>query len=943
MANDTLYILDSYALIYRSYFAFVNRPLVNEKGENVSAVFGFFRNFYNILQKHKPEYVVAAFDPRGPTFRHEMYDKYKATRDKTPEDLHSQIPIIENILGALGIPVVVRSGFEADDVIATLAERCAKEKRGCRILSSDKDLMQLINDTTFMMKPDKAGGWEVIDSEGVEKEWSVPPNLMLDLLSLTGDTADNIPGVLGIGGKTAAKLLLQYGSLENIYANADEVAGAMGQKLRDGKESAWFSRSLIELRKDVPIDEGFEQYHIVPDYNAAALILSKQGVPAVAKQFATAGGGSVVIDGDTAGATTERITSATINGTVSSTGNLPRAAVNEAEFTEVRKNSGDYSLIRTMAELTSFVDAILHAKCAAFDCETDSLNTHTTRLAGFSFCMEVGKAVYVPIETTDMLLAGDMVSKADALSQLERLFFKPDIALIMHNGKFDLEVLYSNGLGGTGKDKKFPTCAVYDTMIAAWLLQPDRDSLKLESLAERKLGLQGIEFSAIVPKGSTFLDVPLEQAADYAAEDADFTLQLWNFFKPLLDESGLASLFYDLETPILPILAQMEIEGIRIESQKLADYSKELEKEIGVTEKDIYELVGHEFNIASTKQLQEVLFVERKLTPSKKTKTGYSTDTSVLQELAAYDPVPRKILDYRTMAKLKSTYVDALPILADAKGRIHTSFVQTGTATGRLSSREPNLQNIPVREEAGRRIRAAFIAPKGRTLVSADYSQIELVILAHLSGDKNLCAAFNEGTDVHRATAALIFGVEVADVTADQRRTAKTINFGVMYGMSAFRLSNELGIPRSTAKQFIDSYFATYSGIQSFMHTTIENAEQTGYVETIMGRRRYIQAIASKNKMEKAGAERMAINTPIQGSAADIVKKAMLAVHKALTQEIPTARLLLQVHDELIAECDEKDAPAVAELFKREMEAAIQLSIPLRVSVEHAASWGDFH
>ncbi|MFI3257776.1 MAG: DNA polymerase I, partial [Spirochaetales bacterium] len=720
----------------------------------------------------------------------------------------------------------------------------------------------------------------------------------------------------------------QYGSLEGIYENIDSVTGSIGQKLRNGKETAFFSRSLIALRSDVPIEKDIDSFRTLPDYKAAAKLLKQHGVPTIAKLFESASDNT---------ASSDKTAEATLSPTP-----VHKVSFEEPCFYEYSQNTGDYCLIQTLEELTGIIDCAEKQAYVAFDCETDSLNTHNTNLVGFSLCLDPGKAYYIPIKTRDMLFVGQTVSKEDALRQLERIFFNRDMTLIMHNGKFDLEVLCSNGLGKS-HNKGFPTCTVYDTIIAAWLLQPERESFKLENLAERILGLQGIDFASIVSKGMTFEDVPLDTAVSYAGEDADFTLQLWNVFKPLLKQAELETLFYTLEMPVLPILAQMEMNGIKIEKHKLAEYANELEVEIAESEQSIYDAVGHEFNIASTKQLQTVLFTELQLPATKKTKTGYSTDTTVLQELAAYNPVPKKILEYRAMTKLKSTYVDALPLLADARGRIHTSFVQTGTATGRLSSRDPNLQNIPVRDKAGRRIRSAFIAPEGKMLVSADYSQIELVILAHLSNDKNLCKAFIEGIDVHRATAALIFGIDSDDVSAEQRRTAKTINFGVMYGMSSFRLANELGISRATAQEFIDSYFATYVDVQRFMHETIVKAEQTGYVETIMGRRRYIPGIAGKNKNEKAAAERIAINTPIQGSAADIVKKAMLAVHTSLQTHVPSAKLLLQVHDELIAECEEKDADKVAEIFRKEMEAAVELSIPLRVNAEIGKSWGDFH
>lgn len=935
--NNGLYVLDSYGLIYRAYFAFINRPLTNEKKENVSAVFGFFRNFYNILKEYNPQYVVAAFDSKTPTFRHEIYDQYKANRAKTPEDLHLQIPVIEEILMALGIPVIRSDGYEADDIIATLAQHCCKENRPCYILSGDKDLMQLVNCTTSILKPNKTGGWDTVDSEGVKAEWGVGPELMLDLLSLIGDTSDNVPGVKGIGEKTAQKLLAEYGTLDGIYAKADEIKGAVGDKIRSGKEMAYFSKILIALKYDVPCKSDIEQYKIPQfHFEKAAELLYKVGVPSVAKQYASKSESPVSLSASSEKSEQNNTTStsSSSNGKISGKNNL---YIEEDSYQEVRENIGDYKTIRNLVELERILDNAIKVGSVAFDTETDSLNSMKARLAGFSLCYEAGKAYYIPVETNDPLLSGEMIPKEKALTALEKIFMNPEMQIIMHNGKYDLEVLATNGM-------KSPLQAtIIDTMLAAWLLQSDRTSFKLEALAETKLGLRGIEFETIVPKGTTFMDLPVETATPYGAEDADFTWQLWEYYKEKIEKAGFTSLFYDLETPVLRILTEMEIEGIHLDSSQLETFSVELEKNIKNIEKAIYEIVGYEFNIASTKQLQEVLFEKRGLIPLKKTKTGYSTDTAVLEDLAAQDPVPRKILEYRTLTKLKSTYVDTLPLLVDENQRIHTSFIQTGTATGRLSSKEPNLQNLPVRDEEGRRIRTAFTASKGKTLVSADYSQIELVVLAHLSEDPALCNAFIQGIDVHKATASLIFNVETDKVTPEQRRTAKTINFGVMYGMSAFRLSKELGIPMGTAKSFIDSYFATYQGITRFISETVSQCEEKGYVETILGRRRTIEAINNSNKTIKAGAERMAVNTPIQGSAADIVKMAMIAVHKALKEKFPSAKLLLQVHDELIVECDESQGEQVAQLMKEEMEGIMSLKVPLRVSVEYGKSWGEFH
>ena len=956
MKNDTIYVLDSYGLIYRSYYAFISRPLVNEKGQNVSAIYGFFSNFLSLLQKNEVNYVVATFDSRTPTFRHKMYPEYKATRQKTPEDLHAQVPIIEEILTAFGVTTIRQDGFEADDLIATIAHQCKKQNRECRILSGDKDLMQLVDDTTFMMKSDKTGGWETIDSEGVIAEWGVPPELMLDILSLVGDKADNVPGITGVGEKTAKKLLDEYGSLDKILENADKISGAIGKKIQNGKEEANFSRELIKLKTDVEIDTNLDSYSFeVPDFASAVRLLYRYGVPAVAKRYISAAkkfGIEIKESSDLENqSVSENSTSSDKSDKKEKSNTIPfYPEENLPDNVQLSKNDGKYCAITNKDDLENLINKILSTKSSdgkiyvAFDSETDGLDTRNAKLAGFSLCNESKISYFIPLITAESANSENLfenspsyISKKDAISLLEKLFFNPDVVIIMHNGKFDYQVLISNGL------KKNPTCTIYDTMVASWLLHPDRSSFSLEKLTEAKLLIETISFDSIVPKGKNFTDVPLETAVKYGSEDADFTWQLWQIFEKELKENNLFSLFTNLEMPILPILAQMEMEGIHLEKSELAEYSKDLTSQIEKLQAEIFELVGHEFNIASPKQLQEVLFIERGLKTGKKTKTGYSTNTDVLEELASQDPVPAKILEFRKLSKLLSTYVDALPALADKNGRIHTTFIQTGTATGRLSSRDPNLQNIPVRDENGRKIRKAFDATQGKVLISADYSQIELVILAHLSKDKNLCNAFLSGNDVHKATASLIFGVSPEEVKPEMRRTAKTINFGVIYGMSAFRLAGELGISRTTAKNFIDSYFATYSGVQEFINTTIEQAEKEGFVETISGRRRYIKAINSANKTEKAAAERIAINTPIQGSAADIVKQAMIKVHSELSQKFPEAKLLLQVHDELIAECPENQAEEVANLIKTTMESVISLSVPLKVSVETGKRWGEFH
>lgn len=966
MANfdeNTVYIIDSYGLIFRCYFAFINRPLTNSKGENISALFGFFRNLHSVLKHYKPAHIFAAMDSKTKTFRHEFYPEYKATRNKTPEDLHAQIPWICEILETLGIPTLQCDGYEADDIIATVAKKCVETGRTCRILSGDKDLMQLVCENIQILKPDAGAMWKVTDSAAVEAEWGVKPEQLLDLLSLYGDTADNVPGVAGVGVKTASKLLAEYKNLDGIYQNLENIKGAMQKKLADGKENAYFSQKLIKLCETVPCEKINSALAQKNQYNfsAAAKLLEQYGAFQDAKQYSELalqagepaserGEEQVLPLGSTPAA--PQGGSAEFSPTPSS-GDTPQRPAHLADFFDFQpgaeppvQNKGNYAAVQSIQELKEFIDAAIAAGTVAFDCETDSLNTITCKIQGFSLCHKKGSAVYVPLAQDEQsLFDSEKIEKKSAFAELKRIFNQPDLKIIMHNGKFDLKALASNGLFENNKIEY--KCKLIDTMIATWLLNPDRNgknSYSLEWLSETFLHLKGIEFSSIVKKGQTFADVPLDQAVPYASEDADFTLQLWEFLSERFKDERRQKLF-ELEMQLLPILANMELAGIHLDSKALHEYNAELTNGIENIENEIYKEVGHPFNIASPKQLQTVLFEERKLKPEKKTKTGYSTDTSVLEELAHYDSVPKMILEFRELSKLQSTYVETLPEMTDKNGRIHTDFVQTGTATGRLSCRDPNLQNIPVRNEAGRRIRSSFTAPEGKVLISADYAQIELVVLAHLSGDKNMRQAFIEGTDVHKATAALIFGVKPEEVTAEMRRTAKTINFGVIYGMSAFRLANDLGISRTQAAQFISSYDQLYAGITNFKAQTILNAETNGYVETILGRRRPIMNINSRNKVEKAGAERMAINTPVQGSAADIVKKAMIEVDSALKEMNNGAKLLLQVHDELILECpdEQKTIEETIALVKDKMENAVKLNVPLRVSIEHGKNWGEFH
>jgi len=967
MPKNALYLIDAYGLIYRSYFAFMTFPLKNNAGTNVSALFGFARTVISLLndgapilkENGKPDSVspkllAAVFDSRTPTFRHKMYSEYKATRQKAPDDLHSQVPLVEEFLAALNIPCLRADGFEADDIIATLAKKCQEEKRQCYILSSDKDLLQLVGNGTFELRPAKSPknaaasattpgaqntgasgappssaatlGWEIIGPDEVKAEWGIPPEKMLDLLSLVGDASDNIPGVKGIGEKTAVEYMSRYGSLDGIYKNIAGISGSRGKKIAEGKESAYFSQSLIRLETNVPLPITDIDKLSAENLNrkAAAQVLFREGIRQSAKQ----------LDPDISVAAASSGTKEQSGGQHDSMG---------AAYSADKSLFGDgvYKIINDLAELQTILAEAKKQKLLALDFETDSLDAWNSRPIGISLALKPREAYYAPVAPHGVREDGTATDLEHLDTEKVRglllpLFADPEMTIVAHNAKYDYKV--SRGWGIERWN-----CKIRDTMVAAWLADPERNNYSLDSLAEYTFDYTPVKYHDIVPKGRSFDAVPLETAARYSAEDADLCIRMMRHLEPLLEKNGAAPLFENLEMPLLPVLAEMEGVGIMIEPDVLTGYGKELEVDLENLQRETWKMAGHEFNLSSTRQLQEVLFTERKLKPGKKLKTGYSTDAATLEELALEDPLPALILRHRTLAKLKSTYVDTLAGMADSEKRLHTNFDQCGTATGRLSSREPNLQNIPIRAEEGRRIREAFIAGPGRLLISADYSQIELVVLAHLSQDENLLAAFRDGTDVHARTAALIFGVSEDKVKPEQRRMAKTINFGVMYGMSAFRLSNELGISRTDAANFITAYFTTYSGVRRFIEELIGKTEGCGYVSTILGRRRYIPTINSRNKTEKAAAERIAVNTPIQGSAADIVKTAMLNLDRRLAAGKSDARILLQVHDELILECPKDTASKTAELVKTEMEQAVTLSVPLRVSVETGNRWGNFH
>ncbi len=908
-SQQQLMLIDGYGLIYRSYFAFIQRPLTDARGENVSAIFGFFRSLFSLLQEYQPERICVAMDSRIPTFRHELFKEYKAKRDKTPQDLLSQIPIIESILEKLGVQTLRVDGFEADDVIATIAHQCTGERMSCLIVSNDKDLLQLVDDEGEItaLRYEKQHYVRYAARE-VSLQFSIRPDQMVDYLAIVGDSSDNIPGIPGIGAKGASKLLETYGDLETLYDRRDELTPAHKKKVEIGIETARTSRELVTLKiiDQLASDD--------PGSMVADLDWSR-----AAEDFSRIGARSLVeLAGGVSGEVSQGEVEASTPQGIARSMDLGRA--------------GAYRCVESLDELDKVIASAIEAGVFAFDLETDSLDEMHAHIAGCSIAVEAGSAWYVPL-----VAGGKEILSADGVKKrLKELMGRNDLTCVGQNIKYDLKVLSLWGIE--------ISCRLFDTMVAAWLLDAGAGNFGMDSLARRYLEYTPISYEEAVGKDRTFPDIPLDQAVRYAAEDADVTLRLYLLFSQLLKEQSLESLMDDMEMPVLRILASMELEGICLLPEKLKEYSRDLEEQLNRIELQVFDLCGGAFNINSTKQLQEVLFVQRGLKPGKKTKTGYSTDTSVLEQLSRVDEVPRLILDHRMLSKLKSTYVDTLPELINPDTeRIHTSYTQTGTATGRLSSRRPNLQNIPIRTEEGRRIRKAFVPKPGCIFLSADYSQIELVILAHLADDPGLKDAFASGEDVHRHTASVLFGITPEEVDPTQRRAAKTINFGVMYGMSAFRLSQELSIPPKEAQSFIDAYFARYSGIRQFMDRIEEEAKQEGAVKTIMGRIRSIPAITSRNRVEQAGARRIAVNTPIQGSAADIMKLAMIRISSRLEQEQLVSRMLLQIHDEIILEVPEHEQTLVQRLLTEEMEQAVKLKVPLRVSVESGTSWGDMH
>ena len=896
-----MFLIDGYAMLYRAHFAMIRNPLITSYGLPTSALFGFLNQLFRILKKENPDYVATIFDRKEKTFRHKKYPEYKATRDPMPEELQEQLPHLWKLIEAMQIPQLSKVGFEADDIIGTLAKHGLEQDLDVFIVSGDKDFMQLINANVFLFapgtrnKPDK-----IYDKKGVEDRWGVPPEKIVDLFGLMGDSSDNIPGVFGVGPKSAMKLIHDYGTLEEALENAESVTNKRVRNgLLEGKDNAILSKDLATIVTDVPLDREIDE-----------LVRQDMDIEAMESLL------------------TEYEFHALIN-------QLPGSA--EEKKSSKNKSDKDYKIITTVKNLKTYFNSVKSNSLLAFDIETDSLDPMQNIIVGFSFATKANSGIYVPTLYKDKQKNNFGDDDLSTVIEIIRpIMENKDIPKTGQNAKFDMLVLKRHGIEVQG--------LVCDTMIAAHLLKPEARSYKLDNLSIEYLNYRMVPIEDLIGKGKSQIsmtEVELDNAGFYAAEDADVAWQLTEIFQKQLQDSGLDHFFKKIELPLLNVLMDMEYQGTYVDKEMLEKMSLDLGKKIENLTKEIIKEVGTEFNINSTQQLANILFDVLNLRKVKQR----STAESVLEALRNEHPLPGMILNYRKLNKLKNTYVDTLPPLVNPDtGRIHTTFGQTIASTGRLSSSNPNFQNIPIRTDEGREIRKSFKAQKkGWLIFSADYSQIELRIMAHLSQDPALMEAFNKNEDIHSRTASDVFGVGIKDLLPEMRRTAKVVNFGIMYGAGAFRLSQELGIPRSEAQVIIDTYFERYAGIREYMDRTIKQAEDQKYVETVLGRRRNIWNIDSENHIQREAAKRMAINMPIQGTAAEMIKLAMLDIHRTLINEGYESRMILQIHDELLFEAPAQEIDTLQEMVSDKMVNAMPLTIPLVVDCGNGISWFEAH
>lgn len=946
-----LFLLDALALIYRAYYALIRNPRITSKGRNTNAQFGFTNTLFDLINKEKPTHLAVCFDTHAPTERHVDFTDYKANRQEAPEDLLESLPDIKRIIQGFNIPVVELDGYEADDVIGTVAWQAADKGYEVYMVTPDKDYGQLlIHPQVYIYKPPSFGNAEeILTAQKICEKWDIQRvEQVVDMLGLMGDAVDNIPGIPGVGEKTAAKLLKEYDTLENILANADNIKGALGEKVRNGKEMAIMSKKLATIITDVPVEFHEEDYRL-KEWNKEALVevfteleFKTLGKRILGEEFNAFHAPQQVLQTDLFGNSVANKTNAnkTKKETVTKeTENILTGETSSGLLAEKNINNTphDYRLVEGEAAIKQLVADLLQQKEICFDTETTNIDANEAELVGLSFSFRKGEGYYIPCPA-------DQEQTNAILALLDPLFDATEIRWVGQNLKYDMLVLkwYNRELKGP----------VFDTMLAHYLIEPEgRRSMDL--LSAQYLGYEPVHIDELIGKKGktqgTMRDVEVEKVKEYAAEDADITLQLKHAFVPLLKEKEVQRVFEEVENPLVRVLTDMEFEGVKIDVDFLNSYSKELEKDARTCEESVYAQAGVHFNLASPKQLGEVLFEILKIDPkAKKTKTGqYATGEDVLQKLAAGNPIVADILGFRELTKLKSTYVDALPQIINSKtGRVHTSYAQAVAVTGRLSSNNPNLQNIPIRSDRGREIRKAFI-PRNhdRVLVSADYSQIELRIVAAISGDPNMCDAFRHGKDIHTATAAKVYNVAEADVTKEMRYKAKSVNFGIIYGQGAFGLADNLGIPRSEAKEIIDNYKKEFSGITSYMDNTIRFAQANGYVQTLMGRKRWLKDINSSNFTVRGYAERNAINSPIQGTAADMIKLAMIRIHNEMKKGGWQSRMILQVHDELVFDAMKEEVADLKKLIIENMTSAMELPnhVPVEAEVGAGTNWLEAH
>lgn len=917
-------IIDAMAIAYRAYFAFINNPLKNSNGEPTSAVYGFMTQLIKIIRDSQPDYLVVASDSKEKTFRHERYEDYKSSRAEMPEDMIPQIHRIKELIEALEIPLYILPGYEADDLIGTAVKKAEQLGLDCYAVTPDKDYVQLVTDNITMVKPGRSGEDIVMmDKAKVIEDYGFEPKYMIDYLAMVGDASDDIPGVAGIGPKTATPLIQEFGDIEEIYDNIEKITKkGVKKKLEENKENAFLSKELATIMIDVPYEMDIEASRFrTPNLDKATEILNELDLKSIINKLNE------------------------LFNISASDKPLAITEVNEANQAEYDSSKVDYKLITTIDEAEELVKLLQQNELFVFDTETNSLNVYDVKLAGVSFSVKPHEAFFVPINpfvVSNTLFDRDLSDRItiDEFTKIFKpVFENENIKKVCQNGKYDIAVLRTNYIGV----KNFH----FDTMLASYILDPDQKH-GMDALSEKYLGYSPIPFSKLFGKKGDpdlIFDADLNELSIYACEDADITFRLYELFDKLLKKNEQTEISKNIEFPLIEVLEDMERAGINLDVKALREFSILLQNSMDNYTKEIFEIAGESFNINSPKQLQVVLFEKLNLTPTKKTKTGFSTDASSLEALKGQSPIVDYLLEYRQVAKLKSTYADALPKLINPQTkRVHTSFNQTVASTGRLSSLNPNLQNIPIRTELGKKIRKAFIpCDENHILLSSDYSQIELRIMASICEDETLMEAFNNGEDIHSSTAALVFSVPQEEVTPDMRRKAKEVNFGILYGIGAFGLSNRLGISRTQGKEIIDTYFSNFSKVKNFIDDSVNFAREHEYAETLLGRRRYLKNINSKNRVIKQFEERVAVNMPIQGTAADMIKLAMINVYAELQKINAKTKMVLQVHDELIFDIPKDELETVKPIIKRNMEEAFQLKVPLIVDIGIGSNWLEAH